>query len=98
MPTRWKKSSAVTKSLTSSSGNGHIAPKRMLGNKCTKNPKSESRNPKQIRNPKFQSKHLDHLSCSCLEFVSDFEIRISDLGSRCFILWRGGFRKRSDQV
>jgi hypothetical protein len=43
----------------------------------TKNPKSEIRNPKQTRISNDQnSKLLEHLN---LEFVSNFEIRISNL-------------------
>src|SRR5262245_28538470 len=58
------------------------------------NPKSEYRNPKQIRNPNDQNRTTNErrfrirvlpsslFGISTFEFVSDFEIRISDFQSR----------------
>src|SRR5262249_6081352 len=47
------------------------------------NPKSESRNPKQIQNSKSEgSKRTARFGPSDFEFVSDFEIRISRFGFR----------------
>src|SRR5437667_8147929 len=50
------------------------------------NPKSESRNPKQIRNTKSEiqdqpQQGVSEISSSDLDFVSDFDIRASDLSA-----------------
>jgi hypothetical protein len=48
-----------------------------------RNPKSETRNPKQIRNPKFPNPKLPvirfEFAISVFEFVSNFVLRISSL-------------------